>query len=82
MKSTLPTHYLLVLGIICSHLGVALDPQGFSDTGIPNVKTSQWGSKPTGGPSASGFALQWNIGYIVFRPFSFVQSVQPKIKIK
>ena len=31
--------------------------------GKGNAKSSRWGSKPTRGPKASGFALQWNIGF-------------------
>ena len=29
------------------------------------AKLWRWGSKPTRGPNANGFALQWNIGYIL-----------------
>ena len=29
---------------------------------IPNSKLWRWGSKPTPGPNANGFAPQWNIG--------------------
>ena len=28
---------------------------------IPNAKLGRWGSKPTRGPNANGFASQWNI---------------------
>ena len=31
--------------------------------GIPNTKLWRWGSKPTPGPNANGFASQWNIGF-------------------
>ena len=34
--------------------------------GIPNTKLWRWGSKPTPGPNANGFASQWNIGLRVF----------------
>ena len=34
----------------------------YQHVGISNVKLWHWGSKPTGGPNANGFALQWNIG--------------------
>ena len=30
--------------------------------GISNAKLWHWGSKPTQGPNANGFASQWNIG--------------------
>ena len=33
--------------------------------GIPNAELWHWGSKTTRGPNANGFALQWNIGFIV-----------------
>ena len=33
--------------------------------GISNAKRSRWGSTPIRQPNASGFALQWNIGYRV-----------------
>ena len=38
--------------------------RGFRDqyVGIPNAKLWRWGSKPTQGPNANGFASQWNIG--------------------
>ena len=41
---------------------------GYQHVGISNMKWSHWGSKPTR-PNASGFALQWNIGCIVFYHF-------------
>ena len=34
----------------------------YQHVGIPNAKLWRWGSKPTQGPNANGFALQWNIG--------------------
>ena len=34
----------------------------YQHVGIPNAKSSRWGSKPTRGPNTSGFVLQWNIG--------------------
>ena len=34
----------------------------YQHVGIPNRKLWHWGSKPTRGPNANGFALQWNIG--------------------
>ena len=52
-------------------LGLALGVTHFSDfryqhVGSGNAKSSHnchWGSNPTRGPNASGFALQWNIGF-------------------
>ena len=35
---------------------------GYQHVGIPNAKLWRWGSKPTPGPNANGFVLQWNIG--------------------
>ena len=37
----------------------------YQDIGIPNAKLWRLGSKPMGGPSANGFASQWNIGFSV-----------------
>ena len=37
----------------------------YQHVGIPNVKFWSWGSKPTQGPNANGFASQWNIGFTV-----------------
>ena len=37
--------------------------------GIPNAELWHWGSKTTRGPNANGFALQWNIGFIVILSF-------------
>ena len=34
--------------------------------GNGNTKSSHWGYRPTRDPNAKGFALQWNIGFIVF----------------
>ena len=34
----------------------------YQHVGIPNVELWRWGSKPTPGPNANGFASQWNIG--------------------
>ena len=36
---------------------------GYQHVGIPNGKFFCWGSRPTRGPIANGFALQWNIGF-------------------
>ena len=35
--------------------------------GVSNAKLWRWGCKPTPGPNANGFSLQWNIGLDVFR---------------
>ena len=35
--------------------------------GIPNAKCSHWGFRPTQGPNPKGLALQWNIGFSLFR---------------
>ena len=34
----------------------------YQHVGIPKAKLWSWGSKPTRGPNANGFASQWNIG--------------------
>ena len=34
----------------------------YQHVGIPDAKLWHWGSKPTRGPNANGFASQWNIG--------------------
>ena len=34
----------------------------YQHVGIPNAKLWHWGSKPTRGPNANGFASQWNVG--------------------
>ena len=41
----------------------------FLDTNmlVSNGKLWRWGCKPTQGPNVNGFALQWNIGFIVQR---------------
>ena len=33
----------------------------YQHVGIPKAKLWLWGPKPTRGPNANGFALQWNI---------------------
>ena len=38
--------------------------------GISNPKSSRWGPKPTRTPSASCFALQWNICFNLFQSFA------------
>ena len=38
----------------------------YQHVGIPNAKLWCWGSKPTPGPNANGFASQWNIGLRAF----------------
>ena len=35
----------------------------YHHVGIPKTKLWHWGSKPTPGPNANGFALQGNIGF-------------------
>ena len=35
----------------------------YQHVGISNVKLWRWGSKPTRGPNANGFASQWNMGF-------------------
>ena len=35
----------------------------YQHLGSPNAKLWRWGSKPTQGLNANGFASQWNIGY-------------------
>ena len=34
----------------------------YQHVAIPNAKLWCWGSRPTPGPNANGFALQWNVG--------------------
>ena len=34
----------------------------YQHVGIGNAKLWRWGSEPTPGPNANGFASQWNIG--------------------
>ena len=34
----------------------------YQHVGIPKAKLWRWGSEPTPGPNAKGFASQWNIG--------------------
>ena len=36
---------------------------GYKHVGIGNSKVSRWGYSPIRSPNASGFALQWNIGF-------------------
>ena len=36
---------------------------GYQHVGISNAQWSRWGSKPMRWPNASGFSLQWNIGF-------------------
>ena len=36
---------------------------------LGDAKVWRWGSKPTPGPNANGFASQWNIGFIVIPSF-------------
>ena len=35
----------------------------YQHVSIPNTKLWHWGSKPTRGPNANGFASQWHIGF-------------------
>ena len=35
----------------------------YQHVGILSTKSSRWGFNPTPDPNASGFALQWNIGF-------------------
>ena len=35
----------------------------YQHVGIGNTTCSRWGQNPTQSPNASGFALQWNIGF-------------------
>ena len=37
----------------------------YQPVGIPKAKLWCWGSKPTRGPNANGFASQWNIDFTV-----------------
>ena len=37
----------------------------YQHVGIPNTKVSRWGYYPKRTPNARGFALQWNIGFII-----------------
>ena len=37
----------------------------YQHVGIPNAKLWRWGSKPTQGPNANGFASQRNVGLIL-----------------
>ena len=39
--------------------------------GIPNAKLWRWGSKPTAGANANGFASQWYIGFTIYTPTTF-----------
>ena len=55
---------LEVTQISCFALGIT-QILAFLDVGIGNAKLWRWGSKPTPGPNANGFALQWNIGLIL-----------------
>ena len=52
-------HYWLALG---GHVGSARLFR-YQHVGIGNVKLSRWGSKPMRCPNASGFGVQWNIGF-------------------
>ena len=40
---------------------------GYQHVGIGNAKVLHWGYSPTQSPNASGFALQWNIGFRLAR---------------
>ena len=53
-----------IIGLCWTLLGVALGPLGFLYTCcIGNANPSRWGPYPTQRPIASGFTLQWNIGF-------------------
>ena len=51
------------VGLIGMRVGSAM-LFGYQHVGISNTKWSRWGSKPMQRPDASGFALQWNIGFM------------------
>ena len=40
----------------------------YQHVGMGKAKLWRWGSKPTGGAYANGFALQWNIGFRLMAP--------------
>ena len=60
-----------LVGLISTHVGLIDIPIGYvrlfryQHVGIGNVKSLRWGSKPTRGTNASGFALQWNISFLL-----------------
>ena len=63
--------YVLALGVCVGSnvnfsIGVGHDENfgicRYQHVGIPNAKLWHWGSKPTRGQNANGFASQWNIG--------------------
>ena len=65
-----PVEHRLMLGTISlcwallAHVGPAKLFR-YQHVGIPNAKSSCLGCKPTREPNASGFTLQWNIGFTV-----------------
>ena len=51
----------------------------YQHVGIGNAKLWRWGSKPTRGPNANGFALQWNTGYSLIyhnRSYSLIYNIR------
>ena len=56
-----PIFHLLMLGV-CVGGNANFSVFGYQHVGIFNVKLWRWGSKPTRGPNANGFASQWNVG--------------------
>ena len=72
MKCTLPTQCNLYstdmhrgLASRVMQISAILAFLHYQHVGIGNAKLWCWGTKPTPGPNANGFASQWNIG---FRP--------------
>ena len=46
----------------------------YQHVGMPNAKLWHWRSKPTPGPNANGFVLQWNIGFNLALPLTLTVS--------
>ena len=72
MLGTQPIFHLLALGVgVGGSANFSVRVGGnpnfsvfrYQHVGIGNVKLWRWGSKPTRGPNANGFASQWIIGY-------------------
>ena len=66
-----PIFHLLVLGVgFVGNANFSVSVGGnanfsifrYQHVGIFDAKFWRWGSKPTSGPNANGFASQWNIG--------------------
>ena len=51
-----------ILGLVLGVIQIKFSVFTYQHVGIPKAKLWRWGSKPTPGPNANGFASQWNIG--------------------